>query len=242
MCPRIIACASDWSTHRRRCSATGDYQPSGDPLPPSPIEKASLALATGTSGAKPPQRPALKRSPSVFRDLTNFRWLREPTSSLKMIAFIYGSWLLHRFALPDRHNPLDRLVHIQYPLKVDINDGGVQRYGKGWDDYYFLGFHVVVMAFIRQASVEWLLRPFAPKLGIKSSVKVDRFTEQGYSIMYWGTMSAIGIVRLRAPNCVDRAVRHARPADVVVQDRAVLARLPALACVDRRLARLTRQG
>lgn len=205
-------------------------------------------LSTGSGLAPTPEdgkpaRPGLRRSPSVFRDLTTFAWLREPTSSLKMLAFVYGSWILHRVALPDRRNPLDPLVHIQYPLKLDINDGGVQRYGKGWDDYYFLVFHVIVMAFIRQASVEWLLRPLAPKLGIRSEVKILRFTEQGYAIMYWGTFSVIGVVR-----CAGRlwwltfAVRHARSADLVVQDRAILDRLPALACVSVPVDRLTAQA
>jgi len=125
------------------------------------------------------------------RDFKGFRWMRKPDSSLRIISLAllaYGS--LELLGLP---NPLSNFVTISYPLPLEPKDNGVRRYGKGYADLAFLAFYVVVFSFVRQFSVLYIARPLAIKGGIRGTTKIERFTEQGYAFMYWGSSSVWGL-------------------------------------------------
>jgi acyl-CoA-dependent ceramide synthase len=66
------------------------------------------------------------------------------------------------------------------------------KYTKGWRDLVFLGYHIIFWSFIRQFVTLHILRPFARSLGIRGN-KIERFTEQGYAIFYFGIMGTAGI-------------------------------------------------
>ena len=67
------------------------------------------------------------------------------------------------------------------------------RYQKGYDDLCFLVFYVIVFSLIRQTSTLYVFKPFAKWWGIKPESKQERFTEQGYAVLYWGTAAAFGL-------------------------------------------------
>ena len=60
-------------------------------------------------------------------------------------------------------------------------------------DIIFLLHHIVTFSFIRQSITLYVLRPLAKRLGIRGS-KILRFQEQGYSMLYYGTMGCWGLV------------------------------------------------
>lgn len=91
---------------------------------------------------------------------------------------------------------LKPFLTISYSLPLRTEDRGLQRYGKGPKDLCFLLFYIVVFSLIRQSAIRYLITPLAKQWGIKGQRKLDRFTEQGYAFLYWGTASAIGLVSL----------------------------------------------
>jgi hypothetical protein len=62
-------------------------------------------------------------------------------------------------------------------------------------DLVFLFYYVVVFSFIRQMLTIHVFQRFARWCGIRSSGKVERFGEQGYALVYFGTMGAWGTVK-----------------------------------------------
>lgn len=68
------------------------------------------------------------------------------------------------------------------------------RYAKGWLDFFFIAYYVVVFSFIRQFTLYKVIHPIARSLGVKKQAKVERFGEQGYAMLYWGSMSILGLV------------------------------------------------
>ena len=70
------------------------------------------------------------------------------------------------------------------------------RYGKGWFDLTFIAYHIIVFSFVRQFTLFEIIFPVARRLGIKKRGKLDRFGEQAYAMLYYGTMGFWGIVSL----------------------------------------------
>lgn len=68
------------------------------------------------------------------------------------------------------------------------------RYAKGWLDILFIAYHIIVFSFIRQFTLFEIIFPIARKLGIKKQAKLDRFGEQAYAVLYYGTMGFWGAV------------------------------------------------
>lgn len=73
------------------------------------------------------------------------------------------------------------------------NESPLLRYGKGWFDVCFLAYYLVVFSFLRQALTLHIFRPLAYRLGLRTEAKLNRFAEQGYGLVYWGTMSIVGV-------------------------------------------------
>ncbi|WFD34694.1 sphingosine N-acyltransferase [Malassezia cuniculi] len=81
------------------------------------------------------------------------------------------------------------LVH----FKLLPKEAPFLRYGKGWLDVCFIAYYVIVFSFLRQTLTLHVFRPLAQRLGIRSEAKLNRFAEQGYGLMYWGTTSLVGV-------------------------------------------------
>jgi len=70
-------------------------------------------------------------------------------------------------------------------------DKETQLYANGPDDLYFVGFWIVLITGLRAAIMNYVLRPFGSMGGIRSNKSLNRFTEQGWLLLYatcfWST-------------------------------------------------------
>lgn len=102
---------------------------------------------------------------------------------------LYG---LTKIAFPNGPNPFEPMIFISYEVADSPQED--PRYAKGPRDLAFLAYHIIVFSFIRQFTLFNLIHPIALSLGIKRGSKLERFGEQAYAVLYYGTMGAWGIV------------------------------------------------
>jgi very-long-chain ceramide synthase len=113
-------------------------------------------------------------------------------ASFKMLLVpIALFWICQFFGIHE--NPFKPMLFISYPLPQSPPED--PRYAKGWLDLLFIAYYVIVFSFVRQFTILGVLRPLASYLGIKKERKIERFGEQGYAILYWGSMGLWGLVR-----------------------------------------------
>lgn len=67
------------------------------------------------------------------------------------------------------------------------------EYGKGGDDFRFVGFYALFFTFLREFMMCMVLRPLAIWFGIKRSSKQKRFMEQTYAMFYYGITGPFGL-------------------------------------------------
>lgn len=67
------------------------------------------------------------------------------------------------------------------------------QYGKGVNDFYFVGFYSIFFTFLREFLMCTALKPLALWFGIKKSGKQNRFMEQTYSMFYYGLSGPFGL-------------------------------------------------
>lgn len=124
--------------------------------------------------------------------------MTNPITSLKILLGLFTLWATFEFlpALQSHFpagNPLSAFLFISYPLEPKLGEVG-QRYGKGILDLEFLAFYIIVFSFLRQAVTEYLIRPLANSLGLKTNLKQLRFMEQAYAIIYNVVSGGVGLV------------------------------------------------
>lgn len=116
-------------------------------------------------------------------------------SSFKILAAVvalYINWeVITPLVAPGLPNPFAPLIFISHYIQSSSPED--PRYAKGYLDLVFVASYVVFFSFLRQIFLLHVFRRFAQWYGIKRS-KFDRFGEQGYAIVYWGTMSVWGYV------------------------------------------------
>ncbi|KAI8447293.1 TLC domain-containing protein [Phakopsora pachyrhizi] len=115
-----------------------------------------------------------------------------------MILIFLTSWSILEFAHLQSwitYNPISVFIKISYelPQTAEEEANADQRYGKGLKDLPFLAFYVIVFSFLRQAVIEYFVKPYATWLGLRGT-KLQRFVDQGYAIFYWGSSTIIGLV------------------------------------------------
>lgn len=89
---------------------------------------------------------------------------------------------------PSDSNPAAHALLVSYP----VEGTNPTYYSKGRLDALFVAFYVVVFTFTREFCMQWLLAPLARKCGLQKG-KVQRFMEQGYTIMYFTCSASYGI-------------------------------------------------
>ena len=116
-------------------------------------------------------------------------------SSFKIIATVlvlYVNWeAITPYVAPGLPNPFAPLIFISHRIESSSPDD--PRYVKGYLDLVFIVSYVVVFSFTRQIFVLHIFQSLARWYRIKKS-KFDRFGEQGYAIVYWGSMAVWGYV------------------------------------------------
>jgi very-long-chain ceramide synthase len=108
------------------------------------------------------------------------------------VVALYINWeIFTPLIAPGLPNPFAPLIFISHRIQSSSPED--PRYAKGYLDLVFIAFYIVVFSFLRQVFMLHVFHPLARWYGIKRS-KFDRFGEQGYAIIYWGTMSVWGYV------------------------------------------------
>lgn len=105
---------------------------------------------------------------------------------LIVLAIVFATFYL---SSPESktHQFLLKLIVPSYKIE------GTDQYGKGRNDFYFVGFYALVFTFFREFTMCCVLRPLAKILGLKKDAKIKRFMEQGYLIVYYGIFAPIGL-------------------------------------------------
>lgn len=128
-----------------------------------------------------------------------------------------------KVALPGGPNPFEPMLFISHRVPNTPPDD--PRYAKGLQDLVFVAYHIIVFSFIRQFTLFNIIHPLGLRLGLKRGLKLERFGEQAYAVLYYGTMGAWGVVRVLyiiKSNCqIDKIqcfylAYHERASDVVV--------------------------
>lgn len=186
-------------TTRKRSNSVKEALDSLEPTVIAERPVSSLNDKASASASKSVKRattsaPLAPRSPLIS-------WLVKPFRSLSIIAVAVATWAAFEYTsttLRGPSNPLSPLLFISYPLTPNADELASSnpnpRYGKGPHDASFLLFYIVVFSFLRQSITEFLIRPFARSLGIKSESKLTRFMEQAYAIVYFSASGGYGLV------------------------------------------------
>lgn len=154
------------------------------------------ASPTASNFSRPPSPLHVPKSHGLWADIISMRWMRVPSSSLKMIVYLivlYLNWeLLQWFGIvsQDHVNPFGSLLFISHRVPSSTDDE--PYYQKGPLDLVFIAFYVIVWSFVRQFLTLYLFPPVARRFGIRKQAKLERFGEQGYALLYFSFMSLYG--------------------------------------------------
>jgi acyl-CoA-dependent ceramide synthase len=106
---------------------------------------------------------------------------------LKIISAIILSYLVN----PTPQNPFSKFLFISYPVQKSPSDE--IQYEKGYWDIAYIVFWIIVLTFVREFTMQYLLKPFALCAGIKTK-SLTRFMEQGYIFIYCLISTSVGSV------------------------------------------------
>ncbi|CEL61015.1 hypothetical protein RSOLAG1IB_04254 [Rhizoctonia solani AG-1 IB] len=145
-------------------------------------------------GHTPPPEESRSILSLYYHDVTTLDWIRWPSSSFRLMALpalLSFNW---KIIGTSHENPFSSLIFISNPVKTR-SDGQV-LYAKSYADLLFLAYYIVVFSFIRQFLHFYSLNPLAKRLGLRGS-KQERFVEQAYSFLYYGSMGIFGLFVMR---------------------------------------------
>jgi acyl-CoA-dependent ceramide synthase len=103
-----------------------------------------------------------------------------------IVLIIIICWYFFSDSDSQIHQILQSWIFPSYKL-----DNGM--YGKGKNDFYFVGFYALVFTFLREFFMCVILRPLAIHFGITKEDKIKRFMEQAYSMIYYGCSGPFGL-------------------------------------------------
>jgi len=86
---------------------------------------------------------------------------------------------------------LPKLIHLSY------FDPQTAKYHKGLDDLYFIGFWIVIWLSLREILMKLFFHPLGSSMGLGKS-KCQRFSEQGWTLVYCSIFWCMGIKILSA--------------------------------------------
>lgn len=104
---------------------------------------------------------------------------------LVICVVLNATYLLSNNYTPS--NPLFRFLCLSY------NVPGTNLYEKGWDDFCFVFYIMIVCTFMREFVMQELLRPLAHYFGLRNKGKVSRYTEQMYACFYYSITGPLGL-------------------------------------------------
>lgn len=172
-------------------------------LDPQISPTPSTEMSAKPAGKGPRERKRTKAK-KLFRRWKRMSLKHTWVNPLIMMLLILAAY----FISPGKHNPMRPFIFLSYadpPLHQRTNSlpaeiGNVTQYGKGPRDLQFVFFYTIVLSFIREFTMQRLIRPVASWCNIRNRVKQARFMEQGYTALYHGTVSMLGLyVMSRTP-------------------------------------------
>lgn len=131
-----------------------------------------------------PRPSGVRRSSGIVDSYIHYSKEYTWLNPLLIIVAVISAYLLN----PTDQNWASHALFVSYPVKGTHPT----QYEKGPLDGAFIAFYVVVFTFTREFCMQWLLAPLARSLGLRSG-KVQRFMEQGYTIMYFSCSATYGI-------------------------------------------------
>ncbi|CAD6890513.1 unnamed protein product [Tilletia controversa] len=190
-------------TKKAQTAASGSGSGSAGASPASNTTATGQVTKVLDSSAQPPAQMPYS---TAHRNIV-IRWMVDPKLSLSMILTVISAQVIWHFLGPDTfgQNPVSYATWLSHRIPVSTvallepeaalpgSGDHLVRYQKGYGDLAFVAFYVIVYSFIRQSTTLYLFRPFAHWWGINNEAKVLRLTEQGYSLLYWGSSSLVGL-------------------------------------------------
>ncbi|TFK55939.1 longevity assurance proteins LAG1/LAC1 [Heliocybe sulcata] len=172
----------------------GPFRPQ-TPLPPDTPRKTSSSISWQQAHSEANRTAGVSPSKGLWSDVKTWKWVVHPASSLKLLLIVgalYINWtLLAPHVAPDLPNPFEPLLFISHRVPGSSDDD--PRYQKGYLDFAFIAYHIIVWSFVRQSITLHFLKPWARWCGIKKEGKLDRFGEQGYAVVYFGFFGLWGL-------------------------------------------------
>ncbi|KAG4301523.1 hypothetical protein PCANB_001766 [Pneumocystis canis] len=92
------------------------------------------------------------------------------------LTFILVILFIHAF-IPSQ-NVTHKLLYLSYCDSINLCN-------KGNNDWYFVGFWIILFTFIREITIRYAFIPFARSSGIMSTRNLNRFSEQAWSFFYY---------------------------------------------------------
>lgn len=176
--------------HRRRGSSVGKINvgdtsvPGFSTMKVSAIQRQKLFnRIQELSGESRTDIALLRKMWFAYKELT-FRhtWVNPfLIMGLILAAYLFGD------QNTNLHNFLGKMIRVSY--RID----GTDQYGKGTNDFYFVGFYALFFTFLREFLMCCVFRPAAHILGVRKQAKVKRFMEQAYSMFYYGLLGPFGL-------------------------------------------------
>ena len=108
--------------------------------------------------------------------------------SLYILGFIHAA----HFILPSSTScpsVPNKLIHLQYFNPV------TRKYNKGTGDYYLVFYWIVLFTLLRDATMQYVLQPYAKYRGVKTYKGLVRFAEQAWLMIYYSIFWVLGMVR-----------------------------------------------
>jgi len=134
-------------------------------------------------------------SRGLWDDIVTLRWVVVPASSLKLLLIPIVLWVNWELITPHIaqgvDNPITPLLTISH--RVPGSPPEDPRYQKGYFDLAFIAYYVIFWSFVRQSLTIYVLKPMARWFGVKKEIKLERFAEQGYAIIYFAIMGTWGV-------------------------------------------------
>ncbi|KAH9853501.1 TLC domain-containing protein [Lenzites betulinus] len=200
MSPPLARCPS-YSNSLLATRADPAHHLAGPFRPQTPLGQSPAPSPVSYSRPSSPVLRWSTESRGFWTDIRSLRWVVVPSSSLKLLLFVFVLWvnweLLAPLVAANAPNPFAPLLFISHRIPNTPEED--PRYQKGWYDLAFVAYYIVFWSFVRQSITLYFCRPIAKWFGIRRETKLDRFGEQGYAVLYfaftavWGMVSAIRI-------------------------------------------------
>lgn len=95
--------------------------------------------------------------------------------------------MMVHISLPRARQYTNKFLHLSYCEPTG------DRYHRGWDDFFFISFWIVLLTAIRAVFMEYILTPLASSGGIRKRKTRTRIAEQGWLFLYHTTSWCVGM-------------------------------------------------